>query len=101
MTSCERKLWYLFLRSYPLRFQRQKIIGEFIADFYCAKAHLIIEIDGENHSTPQGIINDQFRTKRIEGKFYKVIRINNEMIENNFYEVCEYIDKTINLLIQE
>ena len=46
MTPWERKLWYEYLRQYPVRFQRQKAIGEYIADFYCAKARLVIELDG-------------------------------------------------------
>ena len=46
MTPWERKLWYDFLRNYPVRFQRQKAIDNYIADFYCAKARLIIELDG-------------------------------------------------------
>ena len=49
MTPWERKLWYQFLRSYPVRFQRQKAIGNYIADFYCAKAGLVIELDGSQH----------------------------------------------------
>ena len=49
MTPWERKLWYEYLRTCPVRFQRQKAIGEYIADFYCAKAHLIIELDGSQH----------------------------------------------------
>jgi len=42
MTPWERKLWYEFLRSYPVRFQRQKAIGNYIADFYCAKDRLVL-----------------------------------------------------------
>ena len=49
MTPWERKLWYDFLRGYPIRFQRQKAIGNYITDFYCAKAHLVIELDGSGH----------------------------------------------------
>ena len=49
MTPWEKKLWYQFLRDYPVRFQRQKAIGNYIADFYCAKARLIIEVDGKEH----------------------------------------------------
>ena len=46
MTPWERKLRYDFLSGYPIRFQRQKAIGDFIVDFYCAKARLVIELDG-------------------------------------------------------
>ena len=63
MTDCERKLWYEFLRSYPLRFQRQKVIGKYIADFYCAKAGLVVELDGGEHYEPEQIEYDAERTK--------------------------------------
>ncbi len=48
MTKEERRLWYDFLRSYPVRFLRQKIIDNYIVDFYCASAKLIIELDGRS-----------------------------------------------------
>ena len=54
MTPWERKLWYEFLRSYPLRFQRQKAIGNYIADFYCAKARLVLELGGGGHKAAAG-----------------------------------------------
>ena len=53
MTPWERKLWYCFLRTFTPRFQRQKPIGGYIADFYCAKARLVIELDGAQHYTPE------------------------------------------------
>ena len=49
MTPWERKLWYNYLRSYPVRFQRQKALGNYITDFYCAKAGIVIELDGSEH----------------------------------------------------
>lgn len=49
MTPQERKLWYLFLRKYPVKFYKQRIIASFIADFYCPKARLVIELDGSQH----------------------------------------------------
>ncbi len=51
MTKQENHLWYDFLRIYPVRFQRQKTIDNYIADFYCHKAKLIIELDGSQHFT--------------------------------------------------
>ena len=45
MTDEERKLWYTFLRDFPVRFLRQKVIDDYIVDFYCAKAKLVIELD--------------------------------------------------------
>lgn len=92
MTRHERKLWYLFLREYPVKFQRQKAIDEYIADFYCAKAKLIIELDGSGHYTPTQILKDRIRTERLEEIDLTVIRICNLDIDNNFRNVCEYID---------
>lgn len=65
MTPWERKLWYDFLRTYPVRFQRQKAIGNYIVDFYCAKAGLVIELDGGGHYTPQQSEKDLIRTKKL------------------------------------
>lgn len=49
MTEQERILWFTFLRNHPLRFYRQKIMGNYILDFYCHRAKLAIEIDGSQH----------------------------------------------------
>ena len=46
MTREERHLWYDFLREYPIRFLRQKVIGSYVVDFYCAAAKLVVELDG-------------------------------------------------------
>ena len=62
MTPHERKLWYLFLRKYPVKIYKQRIIGRFIADFYCASAKLVIELDGSQHSEPQGTVYDSARS---------------------------------------
>ena len=92
MTPWERKLWYNFLRNYPVRFQRQKAIGNYIVDFYCAKAKLVVELDGGGHYTPQQEEKDQLRTKELEAMNLKVERISNMDIDRNFNGVCEYID---------
>ena len=49
MTKEERHLWYDFLRCYPVRFSRQKVLGKYIADFYSADAKPVIELDGSRH----------------------------------------------------
>ena len=95
MTPWERKLWYEFLRDYPVRFQRQKAIGNYIVDFYCAKARLVIELDGGGHYTEKQIKNDEFRTKYLNNMGLSVLRICNIDIDNNFYNVCERIDRTV------
>ncbi len=95
MTPWERKLWYEFLRCYPIRFQRQKAIGNFIADFYCAKARLVIELDGGGHYTTHQMEKDNVRTKELEDMNLSVLRISNLDIDRNFSGVCKYIDLAV------
>ena len=91
MTKEERHLWYDFLRTYPIRFLRQKVIDN-IVDFYCHKARLVIELDGSQHFAELGLIKDKIRTEKIISRDLTVIRIPNNEINNNFRNVCEYID---------
>ena len=95
MTPWEIKLWNYCLRDYPIRFQRQKVIDNYIVDFYCAKAHLVIELDGGGHYTEEQQEYDNKRTKILEKYGLKIIRICNVEIDNNFYNVCEYIDREV------
>ena len=95
MTPWERKLWYEYLRSYPLRFQRQKPLGNYIADFYCAKAGLVIELDGGGHYSDRQAKLDAIRTTDLEAMHLTVIRICNLDIDRNFEGVCEYIDLAV------
>ena len=95
MTPWERKLWYDFLRTYPARFQRQKAIGKYIVDFYCAKVGLVVELDGGGHDTAEQAERDDLRTKDLESMNLTVIRICNLDIDRNFRGVCEYIDLTV------
>ena len=95
MTLWERKLWYDFLRNYPVRFQRQKAIGNYIADFYCAKARLVIELDGGGHYTLEQAEKDERRTNDLNAMNLTVVRICNLDIDRNFCGVCEYIDRLV------
>ena len=92
MTKEERHLWYDFLRDYPVRFLRQKVIGKYIVDFYCARAHLILELDGSQHYEESGMKHDSERTEFLESYGLTVVRIPNSEITQNFRSVCEYID---------
>ena len=92
MTKEERHLWYDFLRSYPIRFLRQKVIDNYYVDFYCHEARLIIELDGSQHYEDKGLVNDKIRTEKIESRELTVIRISNNEVNQNFRGVCEYID---------
>ena len=95
MTPWERKLWYEYLRYYPVRFQRQKAIGNYIVDFYCAKARLVIELDGGGHYTPEQAEKDEIRTKELEQMKLQVLRICNLDIDKNLSGVCEFIDSAV------
>ena len=95
MTPWEQKLWYEHLRSYPIRFQRQKAIGNYIVDFYCAKVGVVIELDGGGHYTAEQTEKDNHRTKDLESMKLTVIRICNLDMDHNFRGVCEYIDLTV------
>ena len=91
MTSEEKHLWYDFLNKYPVRFYRQKVIGKYIADFYCAQAKLIIELDGSHHGQTNVEAYDEERTKYLENYGVAVLRIPNYEIQRNFNGVCRYI----------
>ena len=100
-TPQENHLWYDFLSTYGVRFQRQKVIDSFIADFYCFKAKLIIEIDGSQHFTTTGKEYDDFRTQILEGYDLIVLRFTNLQIERNFEGVCAYIDKIVKIRLNQ
>ncbi len=95
MTKEEKHLWYDYLREYPIRFIRQKVIGKYIVDFYCAKAKLIIELDGSQHYDDKGIEKDDLRTEFLEQYRLKIIRISNLDINKNFEGVCTFIDNEV------
>ena len=92
MTKEERHLWYDFLRTYPVRFSRQKVLGKYIADFYSAEAELVIELDGSQHYEDDNLEKDAERTAFLEGYGLTIIRIPNNEVSRNFRGVCEYID---------
>ena len=93
MTKEEKHLWYDFLKDYPIKFTRQKPIGNYIVDFYCFRAKLVVELDGSQHYIDTGMTYDSARNNYMEQTGLKVIRISNLDIWNNFNGVCEYIDK--------
>ena len=95
MTKEERHLWYDFLRSHPVRFSRQKVLGKYIVDFYSAEAKLVIELDGSQHYEDDGVEKDAERTAFLEGYGLTVLRIPNNEVNRNFRGVCEYIDHAI------
>ncbi len=96
MTKEERHLWYDFLRLQPVRFLRQKPIGRYIVDFYCAQAKLVIELDGSQHFEEDALKKDEQRTRFLQTQGITVIRFTNRQISEQFPEVCQ----TINAVLQ-
>lgn len=100
MTPHERKLWYLFLRKYPVKIYKQRIIGGFIVDFYCAPARLVIELDGSQHYEGQGLAYDSERSDFLKAQGLEILRFSNREIDREFDGVCEEIDMTIRERLQ-
>ena len=95
MTKEERHLWYDFLRSYPIRFSRQKVLGKYIVDFYSAEARLVIELDGSQHYENSNMEKDEERTAFLNEYGLTVVRIPNNEVFSNFSGVCEHIDNAV------
>ncbi len=95
MTPEERILWYQYLRSYPVKFYRQRVLGHYIADFYCAKARLVVELDGSQHYEDAGLAHDKLRTERLEEFGLTVLRVPNNEVKRNLRGVCEAIDELV------
>ncbi len=91
MTKEERHLWYDFLKQLPITFHRQKVIGNYIVDFYCADARLVIELDGSQHFEEEGIASDQERDRTLSALGLRVLRYSNLDVNRNFRGVCEDI----------
>ena len=101
MTKEERHLWYDFLRTYSIKFLRQKPIGRYVVDFYSVEANLVIELDGSQHYDERNVEKDIERTKYLEEYGLTVLRIPNNQINQNFRGVCEYIDNIVNMSINK
>lgn len=97
MTSEERYLWYDFLKNLPVTVNRQKVIGNYIADFYCASANIVIELDGSHHFQKEGKESDKQRDEYFSKLGLKVLRYPNNQINSNFDSVCEDILRHLNL----
>ena len=95
MTKEERHLWYDFLRIYPVRFSRQKVLGKYIADFYSAEAKLVIELDGSQHYEDINAEKDAERTAFLEDYGLTIMRFANNEVTHNFRGVCEHIDAMV------
>ena len=95
LTDQERHLWYDFLQKYPVKIYKQKIIDNYIVDFYCHRAKLVIELDGSQHYTARGKECDEKRTAALEKHGLSVLRFSNKDIDERFEQVCYIIDQRI------
>ena len=96
MTKEERHLWYDFLKNLPVTVNRQKVIGNYIVDFYIATAKLVIELDGSQHYEEKGVENDTKRDAFLNGLGIKVLRYSDLDVNQRFESVCEDILNEIN-----
>ena len=88
MTKEERHLWYDFLKALPFTINRQKVIGNYIVDFYCAEKKIIIELDGSQHYEEEGKEKDKIRDSFLKNCGFKVLRYSNLDVNENFSGVC-------------
>ncbi|WP_427114005.1 endonuclease domain-containing protein [Megasphaera sueciensis] len=95
MTPEERHLWYDFLKSYPVKFYKQRRIEQYIVDFYCRQARLVIEIDGGQHYEKEALQYDEQRSRLLERCGLYVMRFTNLDLQRNFQEVCQVIHEYI------
>ena len=94
-TPQENKLWHEYLRYYYVQFRRQKQFARYIVDFYCSSAKLVIEIDGSQHYTEEGLIHDRARTAYLESLGLYVLRFTNQDVDDRFEAVCKTIDRVV------
>lgn len=101
MTRQEKHLWYDFLQHYPIKIYKQRIIDNYIVDFYCHSARLVIELDGSQHYTKQGKLEDETRSENLQKYGMLVLRFSNKDVDEKFEGVCYVIDKTIKERIED
>ena len=95
MTIEEQALWYRYLRKHPLHWYRQRVIGEYIVDFYCRAAALVIELDGWQHEELDEWYADQVRDRKLEAEGLRVLRFPNPEVRYHLGRVCQAIDKAV------
>jgi very-short-patch-repair endonuclease len=100
-TKEENLLWYDFLRTYKPQFRRQYIIGNYIADFYCHKAKMVVELDGSQHCEQEKIEYDHTRTAYLESLGLYVFRVSNLDVMRQFRNVCDAIDQIVKSRVSE
>ena len=95
MTREEKHLWYDFLKTSPYTDNRQRQFGDYIVDFFCADARLVIELDGSQHYSEAGAGRDEKRDEYLRGLGFEVLRFSNYDVNTNFEGVCLMIKRRI------
>ena len=96
-TKEERKLWFDFLRTLPVHFCRQKTIGNYIVDFYCAECALVIELDGAQHYEEVAEAYDRKRDAYLASLGLTVLRYSDLEFNRNYKNICADILNHIGL----
>ncbi|MBE6924410.1 MAG: endonuclease domain-containing protein [Ruminococcaceae bacterium] len=97
MTKEERHLWYDFLKTLPVTVHRQKVMGQYIVDFYIADAKIVIELDGSQHYESEGLEKDFVRDSYLKDMGITVLRYSNSDVNQRFQDVCQDIWSCLNL----
>jgi len=95
MTPAEKHLWFNCLANSPYKFRKQRPIGNFIVDFYCAELKMVIEVDGDSHFSDQSLVYDQERTQFLESRGLRVLRFTNDEVLYQTETMKEKIDKVL------
>ena len=96
MTKEERHLWYDCLKQLPVTVHRQKVLGNYIVDFYIASQKIVIELDGSQHYEEEHHERDQQRDAYLQQMGCLVLRYSNADVNQRFSDVCEDIWNHIN-----
>ena len=97
MTPEEKHIWYDFLQKLPLPVKRQKVIGNYIVDFYIPSAKIVIEIDGRQHLMEDNKRSDEKRDGYLLSVGISVLRYSNDAVNNRFGIVCKDILQNLGL----
>lgn len=94
-TPLERKLWFEVLETLPQKFYWQRSIGNYIVDFYCPEAQLVLEVDGDSHFTPEGQLRDAERTAYLKAQGLRLLRFTNLEVAENIEGVYQQVAKAL------
>ncbi len=101
MTKEEKHLCYDFLKQLPMTVHRQKVIGNYIVDFYIASCNTVIELDGSQHYEDEMIAKDTKRDFYLNSLGISVLRYSNLDVNKNFEEVCKDISDKLEISREE